>query len=1339
MEQSCTSKVRAMARTCSLGVIRRLTGGDPEETISFVRNFLVAEDLDVHNVPYHSLVFAREIVRVFGEHQNCNGWISDLAQRVGSGNVKAKICDAMCVDVERRPQDFFLTSSVLSRRPSRRSNGKRRSAHLLQCLQSRFVEHGLGRERHNQAIYKQRLRKAFVRGWKRVHRDAQASRESRGWQELSQDGRLDLETRLETDLRRKPEAGLRWAIQRWRKRLRKMRRRDDNGIAHARRVWRRMQREPEAEADGDRECVVASLNVAGRLSADVVSQVEADVLLVQETHQRPGRNPRSFPFWTSVHCVQGHSRRGAGGVAVLVKRGVAWSPLGQHDGAPLAVDDVHWVWARIETQPKPLFVASLYAPPRANWSRMATLLDQAKVLVDQGKVLIGGDMNIDLRSLPDVRNYWERTKRLARNRSLGVTVSRPRENGRIVATRVEGRRCIDWFFEVFSDEQEVLSRPTTIVRGVSQSDHHLVVCKSGARGMVLDGDDGDRIRWRRLQDDEFRERFQARVDDGIDECNDLIDVQMLLQEAGRATLGLRDRARDRKNRYPAWADERFVALARKLKKLARKIQRSRDRATVRRFRAEKRRVGREFQEHNDATRTQFYRDIASKWERGCNASFSEACQMLNRFSKGRRKASFPFDGREMVRQWKGVFEARPSAECNVAELDRQAETLVANWNRHRGWPKEDPFSPEEVEEASKRIKANKAPGPDGVSSGALHALSENAVIKLTELVNETVNDPVGSRFDALCTAKVILIDKKDKPESPLDYRPISLLSVLYKLVEHCMWARIKKRAGGLGPHEGPRAFFASPLQAGFVGRRGCQHQQMILNVAREHAKRAGETLIAVFLDCKKAYDSAQMGYVFEVMFERKHWPVNWLPFTWLSTRNHAKELCVPGMDAESRTCQATRGVPQGAILSPVLFNICMDGLERKLEELDVAKVQVHGLRFNHLCFADDTVLLAHSVGDMNRLLATATEWGKMAGMSFHPQKSIAMILEGNPGRGTLRLDGNRLDWKEETLYLGFRVRASEILTDQLLSKRLTKTRARMELIRTAASPRRGVDAPIGVLIASTTAFNSLLYGCLVGTIDSDLVMKLATIGARGALGVTKYSSRRMALAFTGWNSVNVMAGLRVLNLVNRAASAGTRESLAVIKSVLMGELTRDMPGAMLDDPTSCWIAMIVNQAKAVLGGSATEARSTLRRLMRMGNQERHERVEAWRDLWKAKPHIALRGHTRCAHAVYRFCMHSLDTLVRTGMEVPRCRLCNAPGSRYTGKHVVEECRHAGVRELLDRLGHNRAMCSPLFGGGSEYEREELYKAFATIIKDIILPTNAEVAESARARRAAGRR
>ena len=89
--------------------------------------------------------------------------------------------------------------------------------------------------------------------------------------------------------------------------------------------------------------------------------------------------------------------------------------------------------------------------------------------------------------------------------------------------------------------------------------------------------------------------------------------------------------------------------------------------------------------------------------------------------------------------------------------------------------------------------------------------------------------------------------------------------------------------------------------------------------------------------------------------------------------------------------QIGKGVRQGCILSPCLFNFYAEYIMRKagLEETQ-AGIKIAGRNINHLIYADDTTLMAQIEDKLKRLLMKVKEESEKVGLKLNIQKTKIM-------------------------------------------------------------------------------------------------------------------------------------------------------------------------------------------------------------------------------------------------------------------------------------------------------------------------------------------------------------
>ena len=106
-----------------------------------------------------------------------------------------------------------------------------------------------------------------------------------------------------------------------------------------------------------------------------------------------------------------------------------------------------------------------------------------------------------------------------------------------------------------------------------------------------------------------------------------------------------------------------------------------------------------------------------------------------------------------------------------------------------------------------------------------------------------------------------------------------------------------------------------------------------------------------------------------------------------------------GQEATVRTGHGTtdrfqigKGVCQGCILSPCLFNLYAEYIVRnaRLDEAP-AGIKIAGRNINNLRYADDTTLMAESKEELKSLLMKVKEESKKTVLKFNIQKTKIMI------------------------------------------------------------------------------------------------------------------------------------------------------------------------------------------------------------------------------------------------------------------------------------------------------------------------------------------------------------
>ena len=164
-----------------------------------------------------------------------------------------------------------------------------------------------------------------------------------------------------------------------------------------------------------------------------------------------------------------------------------------------------------------------------------------------------------------------------------------------------------------------------------------------------------------------------------------------------------------------------------------------------------------------------------------------------------------------------------------------------------------PFSEAEVQAALMDLNGDKAPSPDGFTLAFCQNCWDFAKEEILDMFKEFYEQNVFLK--SLNETFLVLLPKKGGAEDLGDFRPISLLGGLYKLLAKVLANRLKKVIGRV----------VSPDQNAFVKGRQILDVSLIANEVIDDWQKNGEKGLICKLDIEKAYDSINWQFLMKVM------------------------------------------------------------------------------------------------------------------------------------------------------------------------------------------------------------------------------------------------------------------------------------------------------------------------------------------------------------------------------------------------------------------------------------------------------------------------------------------
>lgn len=349
-----------------------------------------------------------------------------------------------------------------------------------------------------------------------------------------------------------------------------------------------------------------------------------------------------------------------------------------------------------------------------------------------------------------------------------------------------------------------------------------------------------------------------------------------------------------------------------------------------------------------------------------------------------------------------------------------------------------PFSLLELDSALQDSPQHTSPGPDQVTYKALRNLPDSARACLLRLLNASWQRGVVPQIWK--TAMVVPILKPGQSPRNIDsFRPIALTSCVGKTLEHMVFRRLSWYLETV-------RFFPEVMQGSRQGRSAIDNV-IDLVTETQQARAEGHMTGAVFLDVKKAYDSVSHSAVIATLQEAG---IGGASLPWIQDFLSDRFLFVRTTEGDTDPHPVSRGVPQGSVLSPLLFNVIMASLPALMP---------HNTRLT--LYADDICLWTSAARRdtiQHRLqegLDIIVAYLADRGLSVSPSKTVAMVFSRRSfTRFPLVIEGSPLPFVTYCKYLGV-VLDRDLSWSRHIKTLTTKTNSYVAVLRCLAGLRWG--------------------------------------------------------------------------------------------------------------------------------------------------------------------------------------------------------------------------------------------------------------------------------------------
>ena len=240
-------------------------------------------------------------------------------------------------------------------------------------------------------------------------------------------------------------------------------------------------------------------------------------------------------------------------------------------------------------------------------------------------------------------------------------------------------------------------------------------------------------------------------------------------------------------------------------------------------------------------------------------------------------------------------------------------TYLNNIPRNLGSMVLAPTTVHEIDVLIRKLPNKSSHGFDNISNIMLKSLRTSITFPLCHIFNASLIE--GSFPDRMKVAEIILLYKGKEMDRMINYRPISLLITLSKLLEKIMYRRLYSYL------ECNNILYNS--QYGFRSRRSCEQAITELVGYILQSKNCNEHCAGIFLDLSKAFDTLDHSILLQKL---ERYGIRGTAHDWFSSYLSGRQLVAkittrPSQIVKSENYEITYGAAQGSCLGPLLFII----------------------------------------------------------------------------------------------------------------------------------------------------------------------------------------------------------------------------------------------------------------------------------------------------------------------------------------------------------------------------------------------------------------------------------
>lgn len=317
---------------------------------------------------------------------------------------------------------------------------------------------------------------------------------------------------------------------------------------------------------------------------------------------------------------------------------------------------------------------------------------------------------------------------------------------------------------------------------------------------------------------------------------------------------------------------------------------------------------------------------------------------------------------------------------------------------------------DEVFYAIKSAKNGKSVGPDEIPAEILKLLEYEHLDVMVNFFN-SIYDTGIIPSDWLHSI-FITLPKISTAKRCNEYRTISLTSHVLKIFLKIIHKRIYRKC-----EEN-----ISETQFGFRNGYGTRDALFAYQVLMQRCWDMNQSIYICFIDYEKAFDRVKHDKLIQILekvgLDSKDVSII-KNLYWQQTANVRVEHKL------TADVEILRGVRQGCVLSPLLFNLYAEEIFSEALENATEGIVVNGRPLNNIRYADDTVLLASCPEDLQKLINCVASTSARNGLNINIKKTKYMVVGRSQISANLSVNNQPLERVSSYKYLGCIVNEQE--------------------------------------------------------------------------------------------------------------------------------------------------------------------------------------------------------------------------------------------------------------------------------------------------------------------------